>query len=462
MLLKLSFLLFWHLVNGSHDLLSNIKIDEKMELTRAAITIMDKICNDPTINFIYLNHHHHSMTLEGMIKIASLELRATVQLESTNHLNYTPIASKSCNVFTITSLNDFKRIYSLINPQLFNYRKHFLIVSHNYLPPAHIEQIFNLMWQKFILNANLIAYDSQDRLVVSTFFPFKAHACNDTRPVIVNYFKNGEFINDTDHLITDKLSDLQGCPLRVVTSYRSEPFVIIENVQNETKFSGRDINLIQTLAKSLNFRTKFIVLEEKGFLLENGSSEGIFKYLSNGSADLALNDLWITRIRKIFFDVTTPYFYDDLIFVIPAVAELNSLEKLIYPFSVNLWKILIGCLLAGCFVIIVIKFKSKTVQNFVFGRGVKNQFYNMWAGILGTTQQKLPRRNFARFLLMKFLLFSLVVRTAYQSALYQFMQSDKKHKGPQTINDILELEYNFYVLALNMDLFVQFENLQKR
>lgn len=430
-----------------------------MDLTRAAITIMEKICNEPTINFVYLKH---SMDLEGMIKIASQELRATVQLESTNHLNYTPIASKSCNIFTITSLNDFMRIYSIINPRLFNYRKHFLIVSLICLPPAHIEQIFNLMWQKFILNANLIAYDSQNRLAVSTFFPFKAHACNDTRPVIVNYFKSGKFINDTDHLLTDKLSDLQECPLRIVTSVRSEPFVIIENVQNKTQFSGRDINLIQTLAKSLNFRTKFIVLEEKGFLLENGSSEGIFKYLSNGSADLALNDLWITRVRKIFFDVTTPYFYDDLIFVIPAVSELNSLEKLIYPFSKELWIVLIGCLLTGCLVIIFIKFQSKTVQNFVFGRDVKNQFFNMWIALLGTTQQKLPRRNFSRFLLMKFLLLSLVIRTAYQAALYQFMQSDKKHKGPQTINDILELDYDFYVIALNMDLFTQFENLRKR
>lgn len=461
LLLKWIFLLFWHLVNGSRDLLAHINIDEvKSELTKATINITTSVCNDPTINFIYLKH---SQALDDMIKIASRDAESTVQIESTNHLNYTPIAPKLCNIFVIKSLKDFVQIYDTINPKLFNYRKHFLIVSLKRLPPAHNEKIFRLLWQKFILRANIIALDKhQSMATVTTFFPFKAHACDDTSPVVVNYFENGKFINNTDHLFANKLSNLQECPLRIVTATRSEPYLIIESVGNKTKFRGRDANLLQTMANSLNFRIKYIILEDKGFLLENGSSGGIFKFLANGSADLALNDLWITRLRKKFFDVTTPYFNDDLIFVIPTMDELGSIDKLIYPFSSELWAVLIGCLIVGYVVIFIAKYRSKTIQNFIFGRNVKNQFLNVWIGLLGSTQRPLPKRNFARFILALFMLYCFIMRTAYSASLFKMMTINLTYPTVQTQDEMVAKRFQFYVLESSRPFLTYFPEVMER
>lgn len=472
MLLLVKFLLFiyfGYFVNGTSDLLVNINEDgvdgEKTDsqLAKAAFSVINDICYGlPSVNFIYYGESVTDL-LESIVKILSFKQNATVQIESTQFLNYTPILLKACNVLLINTLEDFYKIYDIINPKLFNYHRHFFIISSRYFPSFQVQQIFQFMWKKFILYVNFMTHDfNKNHVVLSTFFPFSSHACNDTSPFTVELIGNEMNTDILSRFKADKLSNLQGCTLRIVTSTRSEPFIITQKTDNGTHFSGRDVNLIKTLAKKLNFKFHFTVLEEKGFLHENGSSEGMFKYLSNGSVDLALCDLWITKVRVSFFDVTAPYFYDDLIFVIPATAELNWLEKLIYPFSTTLWMALIGFLLIGIFVIIVTKkFLSKNIQNFVFGEGVTNQFTNMCSGLLGSNQRKLPNKNFARFLLMKFLLFSLVIRTVYQASLYQFMQTDKKHKEPQTIDELVKLDYKFYVIAMNMDLFMQFEMLRK-
>jgi hypothetical protein len=75
----------------------------------------------------------------------------------------------------------------------------------------------------------------------------------------------------------------------------------------------------------------------------------------------------------------------------------------------------------------------------------------MIAAILGLQQNRLPRRNFARFLLMMFLIFCLVLRNIYQGALYQFLQSDGRHKTPQTISELIEQKYQFVMTDAWLD-----------
>lgn len=443
------------MLNGlaSANLLS--PINEEINLPKAAIDLMMGVCKRHAINFIQINQTTES---EEMIKIASTKFK-TLRIESVNSLNYTPPVRKNCNIFTISSLSDFIQIYDIINPQRFNYLKHFLIVSLVHLPPSQIERIFQLLWMKFILNANIVQRESR-QVTVTTFYPFKAHACNDTKPVVVNYLKDGRFTNEIKFV--KKLNDFKRCPIKIVAASQSEPYIIIEKNDGKISMRGRDVKLVRELSTLLNFRAEFIILEEKGFILENGSSDGLFKFLSNGSADVAVSDLWLTRLRSSFFDTTKPYATDDLIFVIPAMGEVGALQKFIYPFTTDTWILLMSCIIFGYFVIIIVKKNSKKVQNFVFGRKVKNPFLNMWIALLGTNQRPLPGRNFARFLLMNYMIMCIVLRTAYQGTMYQYIRNDYKKSEPETIDDLLRKNYNFLVLPINMDLFTQFEHLQKR
>lgn len=75
----------------------------------------------------------------------------------------------------------------------------------------------------------------------------------------------------------------------------------------------------------------------------------------------------------------------------------------------------------------------------------------MITAIFGLQQTVLPTRNFARFILMVFLLFCLVNRNVYQGALYIILRSDGHRKEIQTIQEMFDKDFKFYVYASYVD-----------
>lgn len=76
----------------------------------------------------------------------------------------------------------------------------------------------------------------------------------------------------------------------------------------------------------------------------------------------------------------------------------------------------------------------------------------MIIGFIGGSQKILPKTNFARFLLMMFLMNSLVIRTLYQGSFYQIMQSNNQQKEAQSINEMLEKDYKILVINAVKDM----------
>lgn len=106
----------------------------------------------------------------------------------------------------------------------------------------------------------------------------------------------------------------------------------------------------------------------------------------------------------------------------------------------------------GIITIFIINYKLKNLQNFVYGRNVKSPTMNMLIAVFGLQQTILPTRNFARFILMVFLLFCLINRNVYQGALYIFLQSDGRHKPFQYISDLNEMGFKYYMYSTYADL----------
>jgi hypothetical protein len=99
----------------------------------------------------------------------------------------------------------------------------------------------------------------------------------------------------------------------------------------------------------------------------------------------------------------------------------------------------------GLLVIFVINHKFKNAKQLVYGKNVKSPVMNMAAGILGLSQSVLPTRNFPRFILMMFLIFCLVNRNIYHGALFLFLQSDNRHKDIQSIKEMEDRNFSYYV-----------------
>lgn len=196
--------------------------------------------------------------------------------------------------------------------------------------------------------------------------------------------------------------------------------------------------------------------------MQNGTSVGPLRALLDKDADISISGWWLNSIRLQFFDVTNSHLSESVIFVVPPGSPLTSFEKIVYPFSRSLWFWVIASLLVGLVVIFILKFRSKTAQNFVFGVGVKTPYLNMLIGFIGEPQNILPRTNFARFLLMTFLMYSLVMRTLYQGSFFNLVQSNKRHEEVQTFNEMIENKFHFYVAKGIASMFSEAEQIKNK
>lgn len=77
----------------------------------------------------------------------------------------------------------------------------------------------------------------------------------------------------------------------------------------------------------------------------------------------------------------------------------------------------------------------------------------MLNAIFGGAQEIEPRENFSRFLLMMFIIFCLVIRTLYTGSLYRFLQSDIHHSEVESIDEMIEKDFKFYVSTSSLDLY---------
>jgi hypothetical protein len=96
-------------------------------------------------------------------------------------------------------------------------------------------------------------------------------------------------------------------------------------------------------------------------------------------------------------------------------------------------------------VICFAKKSSQAVRNRIYGRGVNTPAFNVVGTFFGIGQVRLPVESFPRFILMCFILFCLIIRTAYQGVSYDMMTKDMRKPLPKTIRDLYLQNYTILV-----------------
>jgi hypothetical protein len=422
----------------------------------------------PTINLIWIeNVNDITMKdfINDLLSSTSKAQKFAFRLETAEKVKSIGKRRRLKNILVLRSFSEFKEIYSKVTPEIFKlngFYPYYMFVLFNG-EIVEVQEMFNLLWKLQMFNVNVIFENENGEFLVQTFKPFNDQNCNDTTPITINKFKDGKFINSIEDFFPNKMNNLHNCPVQVAISEESKPLIVIKTLENGTKlFTGRDIQLLNSLSKSLSFRINYTFIGEEGFLLENGSAVGALKALLDGKAGLSVSDWWLKPNRLMFFDATSSYISDHLIFVVPPGREFTALEKLIYPLKLMSWTLVGGCFLAGILLIFLIKHKSKKLQDFVFGTGVRTPYLNLFIAYIGGMQNKLPGRNFARFLLMMTLISSLIIRTLYLASFYELLKSNRNHKELQTIKEMVEKDYKLYVREGNFELFQGTESLKTR
>ncbi|XP_067682751.1 glutamate receptor ionotropic, kainate 5-like [Haliotis asinina] len=96
----------------------------------------------------------------------------------------------------------------------------------------------------------------------------------------------------------------------IVGTLEWAPFVVKRVENGSVRFDGLCIQLLQELAKQLNFSYRLVEPKDKewGRIL-NGSWTGLVKLLSNGEVDMIVAPMTMTESRATVIDFTVPYFY---------------------------------------------------------------------------------------------------------------------------------------------------------
>lgn len=122
----------------------------------------------------------------------------------------------------------------------------------------------------------------------------------------------------------------------------------------------------------------------------------------------------------------------------------SSLEKLLLPFDATTWFLILMTIFISYVFIFALKFTNSRVRRIFYGNNIHNPAINVYVLIFGGCQDKIPTKNFARFIMMSFVLLCLVLRTCYQSQLYQFLQSDMRKPSIKTFDELVERNLTLY------------------
>jgi hypothetical protein len=322
------------------------------------------------------------------------------------------------------------------------------VMTERRVTDGEASDLFARLWQRFIYNANILTLEDDDgngtRVLLQTFMPFTADACYSVRPIIINEFTNGRWQSET--FFPAKFSNFHNCSLRA-TTFEYAPAVFRRDLGNGShSLEGSDMELINGLADILNFHLNLTYSAEpgiSGMTYQNGTVTGVKLWLLANETDFLFGLYYATYPNCLFMGCSRPYYAVFMTVIVPQI-DLTSLEKFFVPFRLDLWISLIIVMLTAVFIIALLKYRLRRIRNFVIGSNISDPYNELLTAFIGGSSHKLPHRNFARYLLMVFILFCLVMRSVYIGGLFKYLRSTEKVTPFKTVDDLISHGYKLY------------------
>jgi hypothetical protein len=210
--------------------------------------------------------------------------------------------------------------------------------------------------------------------------------------------------------------------------------------------------MIHELAKNLNFKVSFnpLIVEQKRL------------FYTNRSLDLYVQMVELGSQLAYKYVLTKPFVFHDDVVVVPPGEEFSGYEKMLLPFDSYTWGLIMFTFVTAFTTIFILNLTTLQIQSFVYGKNVKTPSLNILAVLFGISQIILPGRTFGRFLVINFVIFCLILRTAWQGKLFEFMQKDLRQQEIQSIEEIIEKNFTLYTSSENFQFLYKDMDIAKR
>lgn len=406
-----------------------------------------------TVNFVYDARADVNLINEILRKSQTTGC-VTMKITNSEKSVKSSTERNSCNVIVVKEIAVMIQLVETLSSKVYDRHGYFLVAVFDAVELKDMEKLFLLVWKARIINFSLI-YKDKSSISMTTFTPFTHQSCGENLTLITRNFEP-----EIGKMFANKLTDLKNCPVRV-TTFHLRPFVMKEG----SELIGRDVLLMKALSRALRFKLDVEFLEGNipwGYLLDNGTGTGAIAKLLNNETDIIVGDYFLKMDRLKFFDSSKPYFESQFAFIIPPPSKFASFEKLFQPFKLAVWIALIVCCVIGVSVILLINRSSQHIKALVYGEKTKTPLTNMLLVILGGSQPNVPTKFFARFILMLFIIFTLVMRSIYLGSMFKFLQSDESHSEVKSVDDMMEKNFKFHIGKSFHELIQEESNIYQR
>lgn len=367
--------------------------------------------NSRTVDIIiHRNNSQNNERLVDMIPRLS-NGRAVIQVSRTG---VRKLQLNTSSILLFDSPQSFREIYRGITWQSDKKRRHRHLVqisnlSSSELKNIHFEDGFSIDCVNFLVN------DNEKSIEMYSSFMFTTCACLINQFERINVFQKSTMRWDHTDLYPEKYRDLHGCSLKV--AFWNDSVQSVENI-------------LYTLARNQNFEI------ERADPDEWKPKDRRFDLVCTTSSYANEN---YTRL------ITSVYFvFDRGDFAIPPGEPYDQLDKMFIMFDFEVWIAIIVTFSIALLTIQLLNFMPQSIKNLVYGRNVTSPTLNLVSTFLIGAQDQIPQRSFARFILMLFIIWSLIIRTCHQSMLFTYLQSDIRKPMMTSLQDLVDNNFTFY------------------
>ncbi|XP_017085306.1 uncharacterized protein LOC108117409 [Drosophila eugracilis] len=361
-------------------------------------------------------------------------------------------------IWFLDSLRSYFRLEMYLNQYGSPYKRNgYFVVVYTGLedqPMESVKIMFRRLLNMYVVNVNVFL-QREGTVQLYTYYPYGPHRCQSSMPVYYTAFQDlpapATGYGLTKPLFPSKLANMHGCQLVVVT-FEHRPYVIIDDdpsTPGGRLLRGIEGMIFRALAERLNFTIKMVERQDRdrGEILPDGNFTGILKMMVDGEANMTFVCFMYSKARSDLMLPSVSYTSFPIVLIIPSGGSMTPMQRLTRPFRYIIWScilvsVLLGFLLIGFLRIVAVP----GLRNLVLGRQNSRPCLGMWGSLLGGLALYNPQRNFARFLLLMWLLQTLILRAAYTGQLYLLLQDVEVRSPLKTLAEVLAKGYEFHML----------------
>lgn len=415
------------------------------------------------------NGNENSLTAEIVDAVLHQkeDLEVTFKLQNIKYINI-PGPKKVYNLIFVDSYESFTHIYQIMNPDSFEYQGFYLIVLTQ-LTINHysiVRRMLEDFWRNYIINVNVILLNPTqlDESFVYTYFPYSNNICGVVRPIILKRFNlTSSDVDDSTDYFPEKVSNMFNCPLTVAI-FETKPFMMITRKDDgQVEIDGVDAKVLNYISAKLNFKPILKVSDVPwGLALDNGTMTDAIKMVYDLEANLTLGYFFKSHDRDRVMTASWNYHTSKSYWIVPPGKPYTSFEKLFKPFKNRLWTAVALAFILSNVLICIFNRIFVHYWKFIFGDRADCPYYDNFTITFGGVIPIEPAKNFARIIFIFYVFYWLIVRSAYQGALFQFLQKDSTKPHLKNTKEMIENDFTFYINKVGIEIFEYQPEIMKR